>query len=65
MQQTTLLCLYLKISPSISEVLFVADEVLPLNNNGDCVRARIPLADTGFFTLELGGVTTEKGDNIH
>lgn len=38
----------------------MAEPAFPLNNMGDWVRARIPLADTGFLTLELGGVTTAE-----
>lgn len=45
-------------------VLLLAEPVLPLNNNGDWVRAKIPLADTGFRTFELGGVTAAENGKI-
>lgn len=40
-------------------VSLVTEAFSPLYKRGDCVRARIPLAETGFFTLECGGETTE------
>lgn len=40
-------------------VFLLAEPVFSLNNNGDCVRAKIPLAVTDFLILELGVVATE------
>lgn len=44
------------------DVLLRAELGFPLNNNGELVRAKIPLADTGFVPFELGVVATGKNE---
>lgn len=63
-QKSFIILSYMYNLPLKFGVLLLAEPVLPLNNNGDWVRAKIPLAETGFRTFELGGVIAAENGKI-